>query len=251
MQFFFEHPFLFLLIFFACAILFIAFRPIIRGKIGETSVQAMLAVLPQEEYTLFHDVLFMADSRSVQVDHIVVSRYGIFVIETKNYSGWIYGTDYGNEWTQAFHKKKYRFHNPLLQNYGHVKSLETLLSLPLDCFIPIVAFTTASTLKVKTKQPVVYTVQLRKTILAHREEKLTNEQVALICDKIRSIRIDSKEARKEHVTSIRDNIADTNQKLADGICPKCGGVLVKRNGKYGAFLGCKNYPNCKFTKQLK
>jgi DNA topoisomerase I len=34
----------------------------------------------------------------------------------------------------------------------------------------------------------------------------------------------------------------------EGKCPRCGGNLVEREGKFGKFLGCRNYPKCKFTK---
>ncbi|WP_187950686.1 type I DNA topoisomerase [Helicobacter pylori] len=32
-------------------------------------------------------------------------------------------------------------------------------------------------------------------------------------------------------------------------CPKCGGELVKKNGRYGEFIACNNYPKCKYIKQ--
>ena len=47
---------------------------------------------------------------------------------------------------------------------------------------------------------------------------------------------------KEHVQNIRQ----TQAELREGICPRCGGKLVEREGKYGKFFGCSNYPDCKF-----
>lgn len=51
---------------------------------------------------------------------------------------------------------------------------------------------------------------------------------------------------EEHVESIRE----TKKKAAEGICPRCGGQLVVRNGKYGKFLGCSNYPKYRYTQNL-
>ncbi|WP_350617509.1 nuclease-related domain-containing protein, partial [Pseudomonas sp. HY7a-MNA-CIBAN-0227] len=67
---------------------------------------------------------------STQIDHVIVSIYGIFVIETKNYKGWIFGNEKQRQWTQAFpNGRKYKFQNPLRQNYLHIKTLADLLEL--------------------------------------------------------------------------------------------------------------------------
>ena len=51
---------------------------------------------------------------------------------------------------------------------------------------------------------------------------------------------------KEHIYNIREQQCN----LERGICPRCGGNLVLRNGKYGDFWGCSNYPKCKFIKKV-
>ena len=51
--------------------------------------------------------------------------------------------------------------------------------------------------------------------------------------------------KKEHIKNIRENIIDKDPNK----CPLCGGQLVERNGKYGSFIGCSNYPKCKYTKK--
>lgn len=35
------------------------------------------------------------------------------------------------------------------------------------------------------------------------------------------------------------------------VCPKCGGELFKRRGRFGEFYGCSNYPGCRFTRNIK
>ena len=68
-------------------------KPIIKGIVGEKVISVLLSGLPKEQYILLNDVMLQTDKGTTQVDHILVSVYGIFVIETKNYKGWIYGAN--------------------------------------------------------------------------------------------------------------------------------------------------------------
>ena len=71
----------------------------IKGRIGEKRVSSVLSTLP-EGYYPFDNIHLREGGRSTQIDHVVVSPYGIFVIETKNYKGWIYGRRRAEYWTQ-------------------------------------------------------------------------------------------------------------------------------------------------------
>ena len=182
-----------------------------------------------------------------QIDHIVVSVYGIFVIETKNYKGWITGTEYAEQWTKNMYGQKYKFRNPILQNYGHVKALQQLLELKEDDFIPIVVFSVDADIKIKSSKHIVYTVQLNKVIRKYKDIKFSLEEVRLFADKIANANISSYDTRREHVSKIKTEITEKQNKINNKICPKCGGALVERSGKYGKFIGCSNYPKCKYT----
>ncbi len=87
-----------------------------------------------------HDVKLPIDDDITQIDHIVVSRYGIFVIETKNYKGWIFGDLHHKTWVKTLYNTKYEFQNPLHQNYKHIKAVEKLLRIPLEKIFSIVVF---------------------------------------------------------------------------------------------------------------
>jgi hypothetical protein len=93
--------------------------PVVKGYLGEADVRQRLKNLP-EEYITFHDVLVPNEDKTTQIDHIVVSPYGIFVIETKNYKGWIFGNEKSRYWTQSNFKRKDKFHNP------SIKTMDTL-----------------------------------------------------------------------------------------------------------------------------
>jgi restriction system protein len=118
------------------------FRLIPKGKRGELAVVALKkAFLDKETYIDLNDVTLNTETGTTQIDHVIVSRYGIFVIETKNMSGWIFGSERQPEWTQSLPGgRKFRFQNPLHQNARHVRVLEEFLDVPADTLHSVVVF---------------------------------------------------------------------------------------------------------------
>ena len=53
-----------------------------------------------------------------------------------------------------------------------------------------------------------------------------------------------------HVTNVRNSLETQNETISHGKCPRCGGNLILRKGRYGEFYGCSNYPKCRFTADL-
>ena len=226
------------------------FLPYIKGWVGETTVSAILGKLPKEDYYVINDVMLKTEYGTSQIDHVVVSIYGIFVIETKNYKGWIIGTENSQQWIKNMYGKKYPFRNPIKQNYGHVKALEKVVGLSYEMFIPIVVFSIRAKLKINAISPVVYMSQLAREIRRFTEIKIRREEIGRIATKILWANINSKDNRKKHVQNIRVALENEKQDVSLGICPKCGGVLKPRQGKCRRFLGCSNYPKCRYTKNL-
>ena len=177
----------------------------------------------------------------------MVSIYGIFVIETKNYKGLIYGGEDAETWTKNMWGNKYSLRNPLKQNYGHVKSLQAILNIPKEMFIPIVVFSNRAKLRVQTQETVINLWRLRSEIKKHKIPIIPSEQLIDYRSSIELAAIDDKDIAKSHKANVRQNLNQRSQAIANGLCPRCGGYLVKRNGRYGNFYGCSNYPNCKFT----
>ncbi len=224
------------------------FLPKIKGLFGEKSVAFFLSRLDPDKYKVINNIMLQTGSKTTQIDHIVVSNYGIFVIETKNYKGWILGNEYDDYWTQVIYKRKEKLRNPIKQNYGHIQALKQALD-EYDSinYVSIITFTTQADLKVKTKTEVVYTINLSKTINEYNKKTISNSDKEKIYKKLLSLNIDNKEKRKAHVKTIHNDIAEKNKKIDSDICPRCGGTLVTRNGKYGQFKGCSNFPKCKFV----
>ncbi|MDT8718757.1 NERD domain-containing protein [Clostridium sp. 19966] len=224
------------------------FIPKIKGYFGEKTVAALLATLNKDEYKIINNIMLMTSRKTHQIDHLVVSDYGIFVIETKNYSGWITGNEQDEYWRQTIYKRKERLYNPIRQNYGHVMCLkEVLKDFPEINYIPIVIFTTKADLKVTAKSAVIYTVNLIKTIKKYDTKTIKEDKKNEIYRKLLKLNIDNKDNRKAHVQSIHEKASQDKEKVQKDICPRCGGKLVLRNGKYGEFKGCSNFPKCRYT----
>ena len=223
-------------------------RSKIIGKRGERNVNFNLHFL-SNEYHLFEDVYICFNDRSIQIDHIVVSKYGVFVIETKNIKGWIFGGDNSEYWTKNMYGKKYKFYNPVKQNYSHVKSLHRLLKISLDKFVPIVAFLPQSTLKCTSNEIVITSNKLLRTIRSYKNIILTEDEVNKIVMELSGLPRLDKKMRKKHVDDIKKDVVTKRKKINAGVCPKCNSVLVERIGPYGRFWGCSNYPKCNFTQK--
>ncbi len=223
-----------------------------KGKVGEKAVSTILSRLPSEKYTVLNDVMVKTPAGTSQIDHIVVSEYGIFVIETKYYKGIITGSMTSEYWVKNVYGHKYQFRNPVLQNEGHVRAINRVLS-DLGTFktIPLVVFSNQATLKVNAPSYMVtHWINVNPLIKMYAEPVIPTAQVNLIINRLKASNIVEHKARKEHAEYAHRQGHITAAKIDSGICPRCGGKLVERSGAYGPFLGCSNYPQCKFTKKV-
>lgn len=112
-----------------------------KGLMGELLVVSLAKVFLSKKYHALHNVTLPTDCGTTQIDHIYVSRFGVFVVETKNMKGWIFGGERQPQWTQSFYKNKYRFQNPIRQNYKHIKELSAVLNIPMAKLHSVIVFT--------------------------------------------------------------------------------------------------------------
>jgi hypothetical protein len=214
--------------------------PTIKGKIGEWKVSFLLNRLNKSEYFVFNDLLLPTKHGTSQIDHVVVSIYGVFVIETKNYKGWIFGKEKSKQWMQVIYKRKQRFMNPIHQNYGHIKALEEVLGKTYTHpFCSIISFSTRSTLKeiaiVSPLVHVVSSIQLLHTIRMYDERLISNANMKGIIYKLNHYNIEGKQMRQSHISRIKQAQELKRQKVKNMTCPECGGELMDRIGKHGAY----------------
>ena len=122
------------------------------GKRGEERVTLHLQNELPENALILNDIyLPLADGSTTQIDHIVILESGIFVIETKTYSGWIFGRANDLKWTQTIYRKKSTFQNPIRQNALHINTLAKTLGLSHELLTGVVVF--AGDCEFKTEMP--------------------------------------------------------------------------------------------------
>ena len=218
-----------------------------RGKYGEESVASLLkGTIPGEQY-LVNDLIFEEGGQTCQIDHVLIRKNGIWVIETKNYAGTIYGTEQQQQWTQVFNfgKQKNKFYNPVKQNKTHLFRLRKVLREKKKVFFGCVVFMPRADLSFNSTPNVYYTFELPDALESQTGVSLTVPEMENYYKKLLQIKSENTVSLQEHV----ENIHEMQSKIENGICPRCGGALVRRQGNSGAFYGCSNYPKCRFTKK--
>lgn len=190
-----------------------------KGILGETVINvAMWLKLDKEVYHRLNNItLPLANGGSTQIDHVIVSVHGIFVIETKNYKGWIFGNEKQKQWTQAFpNGRKYKFQNPLRQNYLHIKTLSDLLELDMSYFHSMIAFIGECELKTRDELPEhVLTSGMASYVKKKQDKILTEAEVKAIVEQIESNRFSkSWKTNSQHKAYLKDRHANKHNKLA-------------------------------------
>jgi len=262
--------------------------PSIKGWIGEKQVDlSTWLFLDNAIYSRLSNVTIGIDGGTTQIDHVILSVFGIFVVETKNMGGWIFGSERDAQWTQKLFKKMYRFQNPLRQNYRHTKALAEQFGIPEHYLFSIVAFVGEAELKTEMPPNVTHMGGLVRYIKSKTVAIISPEEVARIRASIEGQRINPGLATHvEHVRNLRkmhappaplapprvvpaasaaisprpDPVAVEVGNASPGqvgsnpsqACSRCGYPMVGRTARKGPqagknFLGCSRYPKCRFT----
>lgn len=237
-------PFLIILPIVILLLLVVSRKPIRLGNRGELKVKRALGKNIQDEKYVINDLLIVYEGKSSQIDHVLITRTGIFVIETKNYSGRIYGIGDQREWTQVlqYGNVKNKLYNPIMQNKSHIYALSKVIGRN-DCFVSIIVFPKAE-LEIKAATPVGDIDIIEETLKSRTEMIFKVEEINEIYAKLLEIKNNPQISAREHVKAIKQMRKD----IDNNICPRCGNKLVLLNGKYGEFYGCSDYPQCKFKK---
>ena len=219
-----------------------------KGKFGEFSVNVATSLhLNKEEYVNIKNItLQLNDGSTTQIDHVIVSRYGVFVIETKNMKGWIFGDAHQEKWTQQIFKEKHRFQNPLRQNYRHTKALEEILALPAESIISIVVFIGDCHFKTAMPNNVFINAKYTSYIESFQEEKLSAYQFDMTIETLNQKRLkQSFSTDREHVANLYER--HETKLTPTKICSRCGKEMVLRHNRQTGqkFYGCSAYPKCR------
>lgn len=240
------------------------FEAQVKGTVGEVVATGLATMVLSEEYLVLHDVVIPAGGGTTQIDQLILSPYGVFVVEVKNYQGWIFGRERDPTWTQRLRGGSYTFQNPLRQNYKHVKALQALTGLPVEKFVSVICFSAETTFKTPLPRNVTRGTRYLDYVREFREPQLTPEELERIRTVLGTERLSSA-AHRAYLAERRTREAGPSTMAAahptggpqpDGaVCERCGKVMVLRTAKRGPqtgsqFWGCSGYPACRMIKPL-
>ena len=223
-----------------------------KGIAGERAVAEILSRLPYE-YRVFNNVLLNNPfGGTAQIDHIVVSPSGVFVIETKNFSGKVYGSVKAKYWKEYIRGEEYPFINPVRQNKMHIAVLAKNLASFDVPFFSVVAFSPEADLRVfrHNGTDVLYWNDLLDMFRYYEHERMSQSKADAFGFELDKVRIKGMEGYQRHVEETQAYVQRKKKDIQDGICPYCGGKLVRRNGPFGEFFGCSTYPDCTFMEKI-
>jgi hypothetical protein len=160
--------------------------------------------LPSTSWHLLNNVTLPIANGTTQIDHVLVSRYGVFVIETKDYSGWIFGSSKSKRWMQITRRGRYPFQNPIHQNYQHLKAVQSLLDfLPQEYITSLVVFTGNADFKTVKPLGVHSPQSIVDYLKSLKEELITENRMQFCVGRLECQRLAlSKETDVEHVQNL-------------------------------------------------
>ncbi len=207
-----------------------------------------------------------------EIDVLMLSPKGLFLFESKNYSGWIFGNETQKNWYQTLPVGKGRksqkevFYNPILQNKAHIKHLRVFLEkeLPLHS---VIVFSERCTLKnVETSTLVIHRNEVSNAVthIGRKTETILPESEVLelynklypytqLDEQTKALHI--AQINAEAAASVSENTPAEISSTPSNSCPRCGGVLVIRTATKGnnagkQFYGCSNFPKCRYIKNI-
>lgn len=247
-----------------------------KGLLGEFYTYKSLKPLRGYKRYLFNLYIPKDNGETTEADVVLLHESGIYVLESKNYSGWIFGTETQEYWTQTLpasggRSVKNQFYNPIFQNKGHLKWIQTFLGDQTLPYYSYIVFSDRCTLKNITLTSGNHCVVKRHDLLKAIQENIAEVGINLSPDQI-----DALFQKLYPLTQIEEtekilHIRSIQQKRQGGtfpdptpletsapveiICPDCGGKLVMRVATKGShqgkkFWGCSNYPECRYVEDI-
>jgi len=189
-----------------------------KGAEGERIVSEILSNLPQEDYCVLNDLMLIDEDENsnmpfYQIDHVVVSRFGIFVIETKNWKGYIRGFGSWGNWKTFLGKKVFKTYNAVLAIRNKANNLQKVLfgNEDIQCVYPIVVFVqnnrlNISELKVKKDVRLCFSDNLNDYILNKKKTfMMSDEKINAALQYLLQCNVTDPEIRNYHDDYVRHN----------------------------------------------
>ncbi len=172
------------------------------GKQGEAKVRKMLKRTKSFKKRILNDVILQVEyGNTVQIDHILINEYGVFVIETKNYKGVVYGTEGKSYWRQYLKKKSFTFYNPIKQNESHIQHLKEMFGKKYP-YYSIIVFV-GSTVK-KIDSEIVFSLsELEFYLDSFKQKAIRPKDIKSLYRAIRSTQKNKRKMNRLHLRNMK------------------------------------------------
>ena len=241
------------------------------GKRGEKLTERELKLVQlfgRKGKVLQNVYLPKANGETSEVDVVFITQKGIFVFESKNYSGWIFGDEKSKNWTVMFpNKRKEQFYNPILQNKTHMKWMKNFVGEDIPLFSIIVFSERCEHKKVTVESEDIKVIKRDRTYAAVRgiwdknPDVVSDEKLEELYSKLKQLTNVDEAVKKAHVETIEKKFkkkpedTGTDESQKDHVCPRCGAELVLRTAKKGEnagkqFYGCSAFPKCRYMRAV-
>lgn len=228
----------------ACVVQLPVFKEYAKGG----RVRHFLKTLNSDEnYIVLHDlILATPNGKMTHIDHLVLSIYGVFVIETNNHKGRIGGEEKKKYWTQSHFGREKKFYSPIFQTYTHIHTLEQLIGC--KPYVSIITFHPRVTIdQIHVTQDwlhITHDKQILKIIKQYKERLISQDELIRMENVIlKNLVIDKNAINKKNLVEHSEKSIFAKARS----CPKCGGKLVAGKGRYNAVSSCSNFPACRFV----
>lgn len=235
------------------------------GKHGEDLTEKKLNLINlfgRKGKTLRNIYIPKDNGETSEIDLVYITQKGIFVLESKNYSGWIFGDAVSQYWTSCLpNGERNRFYNPVKQNRTHIKWLSSYLSgasLTVPLF-SVIVFSERCELKkvpedsddvmICNRDMLYWKIRSKWDKLLDTVSDADSEKVYQLLSRLTIV---SEAQKQAHIDSITKKKMNASENL---VCPRCGSSLVLRTAHSGnnagkQFYGCSGFPKCRYTKNI-
>ena len=189
-----------------------------KGQFGEYLTNFALSKVKDYNQILNNVYIPIGNGKTTEIESIMVHKKGIFVFESKNYGGWIFGGIDQKNWTQCFpNREKYKFYNPIMQNRTHINALARVTGISKNKFFSFIIFSRRCELKKVPAKTSEFEIMKRGLLIRRLNEIATsnerpdifsNEQIDNIANLIRPFTNVSNEVKQKHIEDIK-NIKQT------------------------------------------
>lgn len=212
-----------------------------------------------------------------EIDVLFITQKGIFVFESKNYSGWVFGDEKAAYWTVMLpNKEKNKLYNPIKQNRTHIKWLGNYLQMDIPLYSIIVFSERCELKKVSVESPDIHVIKRDRVYATVRsiwdvsQDVMDEEKVLKVYEDLRRLTNVDEAVKQAHIDDINRKYKkeepvpqkeESKEEMPAPVpenpllCPRCGGKLLLRTAKKGAnagnsFYGCESFPKCRYVQNI-